>query len=98
LVFFISQNITVNLLQQNLVEQFALDTQSFFPPNELALYTPNSLSIEEAIELFNVSLNFNMITRFIVITFITLIISAMLSMRQIFRINPDLLLKRGKIG
>lgn len=96
--YFVSQYISLQLLEEHLLYQISLDSQNFHPHWQLSLYTPLQMSIEETLALFDIGIDFKIVINYILFSFYFVTLSILIMMFSIYKIEPKKLLLRGNIG
>lgn len=94
----LSKTISTRLFEQHLIDQ--INNEQFFisTPSGLELHNPGVMSAEEALELYDITLDLSIIMIFMSIGTIVTLISSTIPIYYVLKIEPKDLLLQAKIG
>jgi len=88
----LSQNISRNMFERNMIEQQQSYNEDFEISWELILFNPGELAVEEALELYNVSLGFDTVLLIVLASSITILLSTAIPVAYVVKLEPKELL------
>jgi len=84
----LSENISRNMFRQTLIEQSETPIDTDQIPWQLVLFNPDTMSIDEVLEMYDTSLDIQTATTFVLISFTIVSISSIIPIMWILKTNP----------
>ena len=84
----LSEQISRIMFRETLIEQSEVQTLATQIPWQLALFNPNTLPIDEVLDIYDTSLDLQTISMFVGINFIVILIATIVPIAHILKTNP----------